>query len=215
MTLGIAEREALALAPRSLPDFDLEGTPRFPRPPSPTVPPRTRHRAATGVAMRVVGALMPRPSVVKRRIQRTYGRQRAPRRDRLVLRPVLRRRLRAPRQPSRATSRWTPTNWGDLEIDYQPVEARKGPARYRRGRCRKEHGREVSRLPAVHREQALDAPPQPMAAPTPPARICALSPSSSTASAGASSTARTRTLTSTALPSAPSVVRMPASTARA
>ena len=48
MTWALQVEKLSLLHPDTLPDFDLEGTlAALPRPPLPTVPPRTRHRAET------------------------------------------------------------------------------------------------------------------------------------------------------------------------
>ena len=115
------------LHPNTLPDLILKARlPRFPRPPLPTVPPRhgvrpRPHRHAYH------GCAHAEAFGCKRGVQRTYGRQRAPRRNRLVLRPVLRRRYVRRAAIARNIKWSTPTNWGDLEITINLSKPEKDP----------------------------------------------------------------------------------------
>ena len=189
------------LHPDTLPDFDLEST-------LAALPRRRCQRCcrdtASGrdrIAMRIMGVLMPRPSVVNEEFNGRMG-VNEPRAATdwfyglccdagYVRRAAIARNIK-----------WsTPTNWGDLEITINLSKPEKDPRDIAAAGAAKNTG---ERYPACQlcienegypgRSAATDG------APTPPVRTCALSPSSSTASAGASSTARMRTLTSTALP---------------
>lgn len=189
------------LHPDTLPDFDLESTlaalaeRRCQRCCRDTASGRDR------IAMRIMGVLMPRPSVVNEEFNGRMG-VNEPRAATdwfyglccdagYVRRAAIARNIK-----------WsTPTNWGDLEITINLSKPEKDPRDIAAAGAAKNTG---ERYPACQlcienegypgRSAATDG------APTPPVRTCALSPSSSTASAGASSTARMRTLTSTALP---------------
>ena len=95
MTWALQTEKLSLLHPNTLPDFDLEGT--LAALSEAAVANGAAEDTASGrdrIAMRIMGALMPRPSVVNEE----FNGQRAPCRNRLVLRPVLRRRLRAPRR---------------------------------------------------------------------------------------------------------------------
>ena len=189
------------LHPDTLPNFDLEGTlAALAEAAVANGAAETRHRRDR-IAMRIMGALMPRPSAV---IDEFTGRMgvNEPRAATdwfyglccdagYVRRAAIARNIK-----------WsTPTNWGDLEITINLSKPEKDPRDIAAAGAAKNTG---ERYPACQlcienegypgRSAATDG------APTPPVRTCALSPSSSTASAGASSTARMRTLTSTALP---------------
>ena len=130
----------------------------------------------------------------KRGVQRTYGRQRAPLRNRLVLRPVLRRGYVRRAAIARNIKWSTPTNWGDLEITINLSKPEKDPRDIAAAGAAKNTG---EKYPACQlcienegypgRSAAADG------APTPLARTYALFPFSLMASAGASSTARTPT----------------------
>lgn len=202
MAWALQPKNSRSCTPTPCPTLTLKAhLPRLPRRLLPTAPrghgigPRPHRHAHHGRAhAKAFGC--------KRGVQRTHGRQRAPRRDRLVLRPVLRRRLRAPCRHRAQHQMEHPHQLGRPRDYHQPVKARKGPgAILPRPGAAKNTARSIPPASSASKTKAIpDAPLQPTAAPIPPARICALSPLSSTASAGASNTARTRTLTSTALP---------------
>ena len=151
--------------------------------------------------MRIMGALMPRPSVVNEEFNGRMG-VNEPRAATdwfyglccdagYVRRAAIARNIK-----------WsTPTNWGDLKITINLSKPEKDPRDIAAAGAAKNTG---EKYPAcqlcIENEATRGALPQPTAALIPLARTCALFPSRSTASAGASSTARTRTLTSTALP---------------
>lgn len=144
------------LHPDTLPNFDLEGT--LAALAEAAVANGAAEDTASGrdrIAMRIMGALMPRPSVVNEEFNGRMGIN-EPRAATdwfyglccdagYVRRAAIARNIK-----------WsTPDQLGRPRDHYQPVEAREGPARYRRGRCSQEHGREVSRLPALHRKRGL------------------------------------------------------------
>ncbi len=144
------------LHPDTLPNFDLEGT--LAALAEVAVANGAAEDTTSGrdrIAMRIMGTLMPRPSVVNEEFNGRMG-VNEPRAATdwfyglccdagYVRRAAIARNIK-----------WsTPTNWGDLEITINLSKPEKGPARYRRSRCCQEHGREVSRLPAVHRKRRL------------------------------------------------------------
>ena len=191
MTWALQNEKLSLLHPDTLPDFDLEGT--LAALSEVAVASGAAEDTASGrdrIAMRIMGALMPRPSVVNEEFNGRMG-VNEPRAATdwfygLCCDAGYVRRAAIARNIKWSTS----TNWGDLEITINLSKPEKDP-----------RARSIPPVSSASKTRATpDAPPQPTAALTPPARICALSPSSSTASAGASSTARTRTLTSIALP---------------
>lgn len=189
------------LHPDTLPDFDLEGT--LAALSETAVANGAAEDTASGrdrIAMRIMGALMPRPSVVNEEFNGRMG-VNEPRAATdwfygLCCDTGYVRRAAIARNIKWSTS----TNWGDLEITINLSKPEKDPRDIAAAGVAKNTG---EKYPACQlcienegypgRSAATDG------APTPPVRTCALSPSSSTASAGASSTARMRTLTSTAL----------------
>lgn len=190
------------LHPDTLPNFDLEGT--LAALSEAAVANGAAEDTASGrdrIAMRIMGVLMPRPSVVNEEFNGRMG-VNEPRAATdwfyglccdagYVRRAAIARNIK-----------WsTPTNWGDLEITINLSKPEKDPRDIAAAGAAKNTARSIPPVSSALKTRATpDAPPQPTVALTPPARICALSPLSSTASAGASNTARTRTLTSTALP---------------
>ncbi len=97
MAWALKTEKISLLHPDTLPDFDLEGT--LAALSEAAVTNGAAEDTASGrdrIAMRIMGALMPRPSVVNEEFNGRMGVNEPPCRDRLVLRPVLRRRLRAP-----------------------------------------------------------------------------------------------------------------------
>lgn len=190
------------LHPDTLPNFDLEGT--LAALSEAAVVNGAAEDTASGrnrIAMRIMGVLMPRPSVVNEEFNGRMG-VNEPRAATdwfyglccdagYVRRAAIARNIK-----------WsTPTNWGDLEITINLSKPEKDPRDIAAAGAAKNTARSIPPASSASKTKAIpDAPLQPTAAPIPPARICALSPLSSTASAGASNTARTRTLTSTALP---------------
>ena len=107
------------------------------------------------IAMRVMGALMPRPSEVATEFRgRLDVGERHAATDwyyRMCCDCGYVRHAAIARNIA-----WeAPTQWGRLGDHDQPVQAGEGPARDRRRRCRQEHRRGVPRLPAVHRERGL------------------------------------------------------------
>ena len=116
------------LHPDTLPDFDLEGTLAALAETAVAngagrghgVGPRSHRHVHHGRAHAEAFGC-------KRGIQWAYGRQRAPCRDRLVLRPVLRRRYVRRAAIARNIKWSTPTNWGDLEITINLSKPEKDP----------------------------------------------------------------------------------------
>ena len=202
MAWALKTEKISLLHPDTLPNFDLEGT--LAALSEAAVANGAAEDTASGrdrIAMRIVGVLMPRPSVVNEEFNGRMG-VNEPRAATdwfyglccdagYVRRAAIARNIK-----------WsTPTNWGDLEITINLSKPKRTRAILPRPAPPKTRARSIPPASSASKTRAIpDAPPQPTAALTPPARICASSPSSSTASAGASSTARTRTLTSTALP---------------
>ena len=192
MTWALQNEKLSLLHPDTLPDFDLEGT--LAALSEAAVVSGAAEDTASGrdrIAMRIMGALMPRPSVVNEEFNGRMG-VNEPRAATdwfygLCCDAGYVRRAAIARNIKWSTS----TNWGDLEITINLSKPEKDPRDIAAAGAAKNTGEKLS---LIHISE------QPTAALTPPARICALSPSSSTASAGASSTARTRTLTSIALP---------------
>lgn len=202
MTWALQNEKLSLLHPDTLPDFDLEGT--LAALSEVAVASGAAEDTASGrdrIAMRIMGALMPRPSVVNEEFNGRMG-VNEPRAATdwfygLCCDAGYVRRAAIARNIKWSTS----TNWGDLEITINLSKPEKDPRDIAAAGAAKTRARSIPPVSSASKTRATpDAPPQPTAALTPPARICALSPSSSTASAGASSTARTRTLTSIALP---------------
>lgn len=150
-----AEKLSL-LHPDTLPNFDLEGT--LAALAEAAVANGAAEDTASGrdrIAMRIMGALMPRPSVVNEEFNGRMG-VNEPRAATdwfyglccdagYVRRAAIARNIK-----------WsTPTNWGDLEITINLSKPEKDPARYCRGRAPPKTRREVSRLPALHRKRRL------------------------------------------------------------
>ncbi len=202
MAWALKTEKISLLHPDTLPDFDLEGT--LAALSEAAVTNGAAEDTASGrdrIAMRIMGALMPRPSVVNEEFNGRMG-VNEPRAATdwfyglccdagYVRRAAIARNIK-----------WsTPTNWGDLEITINLSKPEKDPRDIAAAGAAKNTG---EKYPAcqlcIENEATRDAPPQPTAAPTPLARTYALFPFSLMASAGASSTARTPTLTSTALP---------------
>ena len=202
MTWALKTEKISLLHPDTLPDFDLEGT--LAALSEAAVANGAAEDTASGrdrIAMRIMGALMPRPSVVNEEFNGRMG-VNEPRAATdwfyglccdagYVRRAAIARNIK-----------WsTPTNWGDLEITINLSKPRRIRAISPRQVQLRTRARSIPPASSASKTRATpDDPLQPTVALIPLARTCALSPSSSTASAGASSTARTRTLTSTALP---------------
>lgn len=201
MAWALKTEKISLLHPDTLPDFDLEGT--LAALSEAAVANGAAEDTVSGrdrIAMRIMGALMPRPSVVNEEFNGRMG-VNEPRAATdwfyglccdagYVRRAAIARNIK-----------WrTPTNWGDLEITINLSKPEKDRATLPQPVPPKTRARSIPPANSASKTRAIpDAPPQPTAAPIPPARTYALSPFSSTTSAGASSTARTHTLTSTAL----------------
>ena len=145
MAWALKTEKISLLHPDTLPDFDLEGTLAVLS--EAAVANGAAEDTASGrdrIAMRIMGALMPRPSVVNEEFNGRMG-VNEPRAatDWFYGRHRAQYQMEHPHQLGR------PRDY------HQPVKARKGPARYCRGRRRQKHGREVSRLPALHRKRRL------------------------------------------------------------
>ncbi len=189
------------LHPDTLPDFDLEGT--LAALSEAAVANGAAEDTASGrdrIAMRIMGVLMPRPSVVNEEFNGRMG-VNEPRAATdwfygLCCDAGYVRRAAIARNIKWSTS----TNWGDLRSPSTCPSPRKTRAILPQPVPPKTRARSIPPVSSASRTRATpDAPPQPTAALIPPVRTCALFPFSSTASAGASSTARMRILTSTAL----------------
>lgn len=150
-----AEKLSL-LHPDTLPNFDLEGT--LAALAEAAVANGAAEDTASGrdrIAMRIMGALMPRPSVVNEEFNGRMG-VNEPRAATdwfyglccdagYVRRAAIARNIK-----------WsTPTNWGDLEITINLSKPEKDPRDIAAAGRRQKHGREVSRLPALHRKRRL------------------------------------------------------------
>lgn len=150
-----AEKLSL-LHPDTLPNFDLEGT--LAALAEAAVANGAAEDTASGrdrIAMRIMGALMPRPSVVNEEFNGRMG-VNEPRAATdwfyglccdagYVRRAAIARNIK-----------WsTPTNWGDLEITINLSKPEKDPRDIAAAGARQKHGREVSRLPALHRKRRL------------------------------------------------------------
>ena len=166
MAWALKTEKISLLHPDTLPDFDLEGTLAVLS--EAAVANGAAEDTVSGrdrIAMCIMGVLMPRPSVVNEEFNGRMG-VNEPRAATdwfyglccdagYVRRAAIARNIK-----------WsTPTNWGDLEItinlskpekDPRAIAAAKNaPQSGYRGRRRQKHGREVSRLPALHRKRRL------------------------------------------------------------
>ena len=154
--LGAQDREDFALCtPIHSPTLTWRARlPCFPRPPLPTVLPRTRRQAATASPYTHHGRAHAEAFGCKRRVQRTHGRQRARAATDwfyglccdagYVRRAAIARNIK-----------WSTPPTGAILRSPSTCPSPRRTARYRRGRCSQEHGREVSCLPALHRNEGL------------------------------------------------------------
>ncbi len=156
MTWALQNEKLSLLHPDTLPDFDLEGT--LAALSEVAVASGAAEDTASGrdrIAMRIMGALMPRPSVVNEEFNGRMG-VNEPRAATdwfyglccdagYVRRAAIARNIK-----------WsTPTNWGDLEITINLSKPEKDPRDIAAAGALQEHGREVSQVPALHRKRGL------------------------------------------------------------
>ena len=202
MTWALQVEKLSLLHPDTLPDFDLEGT--LAALSEAAVANGAAEDTVSGrdrIAMRIMGVLMPRPSVVNEEFNGRMG-VNEPRAATDWFHGLCCDAGYVRRAAIARNIKWsTPTNWGDLEITINLSSPKRTRAILPRPALQRTPERSIPPVSSASRTRAtLDAPPRPTAALIPLVRTYALFPFSSTASAGASSTARTRTLTSTALP---------------